>query len=130
MRPEPLLRVDRLAVARRDNRFPGWRAAIEAASTGGDETHYEVPKSAHRQLMEQYGGLPSAGAVRRRRFALGDAVESMLAGLGITKERVQWLTRKPCNCPARQRWLNQWGYARQEQIERIVQRAARWYGIS
>jgi hypothetical protein len=54
----------------------------------------------------------------------------MLSSIGITKELVQRITRKPCNCPARQKWLNQWGYEKQAQVERIVKKAARWYGIT
>jgi hypothetical protein len=44
---------------------------------------------------------------------------------------VQRLTRTTdCGCKARQRWLNQWGYRQQERMERLLNRAARWYGIS
>jgi hypothetical protein len=66
----------------------------------------------------------------RRRVAVGDLVERMLTGIGISKARVQqWLRVKDCGCAKRQRWLNQWGYKQQDRIERVLNRAARWYGI-
>jgi hypothetical protein len=74
--------------------------------------------------------VPIRPNVRLPRVALGDALERMLSSIGITKELVQRITRKPCNCPARQKWLNQWGYEKQAQVERIVKKAARWYGIT
>lgn len=62
------------------------------------------------------------------RVSLGAAVEQMLLMLGITKERVQaWTRMKDCGCPARQRWLDQWGYAQQEKLERVLNKAARFY---
>ena len=65
------------------------------------------------------------------RVAVGDLVETMLTSVGITKELVQRLTRtKDCGCKARQRWLNQWGYRQQDRIERLLNKAARWYGVS
>jgi hypothetical protein len=39
----------------------------------------------------------------------GDYVTYYLALLGLTKQRVQWLTRKPCGCEARQEAINTWG---------------------
>lgn len=65
------------------------------------------------------------------RVAVGDLVETMLISLGITKSRVQqWTRTKDCGCKKRQTWLNQWGYEKQEQIERLLNKAARWYGIT
>ena len=126
------LKVLRSAVFAKDSRSPGYRADIEAIATGGDETHYLVPRDAHRQVVLKYAKpRPAVTVKRRKRFALGDAVESMLTAVGITKERVQWLTRtKDCGCKARQKWLNRWGYEKQAQLERVVQKAAKWYGIS
>lgn len=40
---------------------------------------------------------------------LGDFVESALTVLGITKERVEEFTGKPCGCAARQEALNRFG---------------------
>lgn len=55
----------------------------------------------------------------------------MLHAAGVTKARVQQWTRvKNCGCDKRQKWLNQWGYKQQDRIERLLDRAARWYGIS
>lgn len=120
------MRVNRAAVAAKDARTPGYRDAVEAMATGGTDTHYEVPQAAYLELVRQHRPVV---VNRRRRVALGDAVERMLTRLGITKERVQAWTRRPCSCPARQRWLNQWGYRKQEQLERVLRKAARWYGI-
>lgn len=65
------------------------------------------------------------------RVAVGDAVERILTSLGITKERVQkWLQTEDCGCKKRKGWLNEWGYEKQDQLERVLNKAARWYGIS
>jgi hypothetical protein len=72
----------------------------------------------------------ACGLIRLPRVAVGDLVERMLTGIGISKARVQqWLRVKDCGCAKRQRWLNQWGYKQQDRIERLLNRAARWYGI-
>lgn len=127
MQSEPVrLTVLRAAVDARDARSPGFRAAVEAIAVASDDTHYTVPRDAYRSLS----GVRRVAAARRKRFALGDAVERTLSAVGITKDLVQRITRKPCGCPARQRWLNQWGYRQQERIERAVNKAARWYGIT
>jgi hypothetical protein len=68
---------------------------------------------------------------RLPRLAVGDLVERMLTSIGISKERVrQWLRVKDCGCAKRQQWLNQWGYKQQDRMERLLNKAARWYGIS
>ena len=129
LRPRPM-RVSRAAVAAKDLRTPGYLAAVEAAATGGDSTHYGVPREAYRQIVERYA-TRHARDRRVARVAVGDLVEWMLTSVGITKERVQaWTRTKDCGCKARQQWLNQWGYKKQEQIERLLNKAARWYGIS
>lgn len=52
----------------------------------------------------RHGGKEQPG-----RRGLGDAVESALSAVGITKERVErWLGR-PCGCEERQRKLNALG---------------------
>ena len=62
------------------------------------------------------------------RVAIGGAVERLLTAIGITKERVQeWTRTRDCGCAARQRWLDQWGYAQQEKLERLLNKAARFY---
>lgn len=69
--------------------------------------------------------------IRLPRVAVGDLVETMLTSVGITKERVQaWTRTKDCGCTKRQQWLNQWGYKQQDRMERLLNKAARWYGIS
>lgn len=130
------MRVLRAAVAAKDRRSPGYLAAVEAAATGGDDTHYNVPREAYLAIVRQYS--PPRVTVRankrqRRlpRVAVGDLVETMLTSVGITKERVQqWTRTKDCGCKARQRWLNQWGYKQQDKVERLLNKAARWYGIT
>ena len=130
------MKVLRSAVAAKDARSPGYLAAVEAAATGGDETHYDVPRDAYLGIVKQFSPprvTVQAKKLQRRlpRVAVGDTVERMLASVGITKELVQRLTRtKDCGCKARQRWLNQWGYKQQERMDRLLNKAARWYGIS
>jgi len=44
-------------------------------------------------------------------LAIGDIVERCLQFCGITKERVQAVTKKKdCGCAKRQAAMNQWGY--------------------
>lgn len=130
------MRVLRAAVASKDSRSPGYLAAVEAASTGGDDSHYDVPRDAYLAIVRQFSQprVTDPVDIRQRRLpriAVGDLVEKMLTSVGITKERVQeWTRTKDCGCKARQRWLNQWGYQKQEQVERLLNKAARWYGIS
>lgn len=124
-----LIRVRRAAVDSKDARAPGYRAAVEAMANATDDTHYTVPRDAYQQLWRQHS-QPQPVATRRRRVALGDAVERMLTTVGITQDRVQaWTRTKDCGCKARQQWLNQWGYRKQEQLERVLRRAARWCGF-
>jgi hypothetical protein len=130
------MRVLRSAVAAKDRRSPGYLAAVEAAATGGDETHYDVPRDAYLGIVKQFSPprVTVQATKRQRRLprvAVGDLVETMLSSMGITKERVQaWTRTKDCGCKARQRWLNQWGYKQQERLEVALNKAARWYGIS
>jgi hypothetical protein len=75
--------------------------------------------------------VPQRARARLPRVAAGDLVERMLTSVGITQELVQRLTRTTdCGCKARQRWLNQWGFRQQDRMERLLNKAARWYGIS
>jgi hypothetical protein len=126
------MRVLRSAVAAKDARSPGYLAAVEAVATGGDGSHYDVPRDAYQAIVRQFSP-PRVNLQRRRhlpRIAVGDLVERMLSGLGISKERVQqWLRVKDCGCAKRQKWLNQWGYKQQDRIERLLNKAARWYGV-
>jgi hypothetical protein len=127
------MRVLRAAVAAKDTRSPGYLAAVEAAATGGDATHYDVPRDAYLAIVRQFTKPRVTVQAKKRRLprvAVGDLVERMLTGIGISKERVQqWLRVKDCGCAKRQKWLNQWGYKQQDKIERVLNRAARWYGI-
>jgi hypothetical protein len=129
------MRVLRTAVANKDTRTPGYLAAVEAAATGGDATHYDVPRDAYLAIVRQFATPRVTVQAKKRkhrlpRVAVGDLVERMLTGVGVTKERVQqWTRTKDCGCKARQQWLNRWGYKQQDKIERVLNRAARWYGI-
>jgi hypothetical protein len=130
------MRVLRAAVAAKDVRSPGYRSAVESADTGGDDDYYDVPRHAHRAIVRQFSKprkTPHARSRERRlpRIAVGDFVERALSSVGITKEVVQqWTRTKDCGCKARQRWLNTWGYEKQEQMERLLNKAARWYGLN
>lgn len=103
---------------------PGQLSTCRAGLYGG-----KVTDGACRLCIER-GDKPNA-IISLPRVAVGDVVERMLTGMGITKERVQeWLNTKDCGCSRRKGWLNQWGYEKQEQVERILNKAARWYGIN
>jgi hypothetical protein len=70
-----------------------------------------------------------------RPIPVGDVVEKALTSIGITKERVEKLTRtagKPggCGCAARQKWLNDWGNRVQYRGRDFLRRAAEWYGVA
>jgi len=67
-----------------------------------------------------------------RPVPIGDLVERGLTAIGITKERVERLTRtegKPggCGCPARQRWLNEVGNKLQADARNALLAAKRFY---
>jgi hypothetical protein len=128
------MKVLRSAVAAKNSRSPGYLAAVEAAVVGGDDTHYEIPQDAYLAIVKQFSTVRVSVKPQPRRMsrvAVGDLVERMLTGIGITKERVQaWTRVKDCGCAKRQQWLNQWGYKQQDRIERVLNKAARWYGIS
>lgn len=66
---------------------------------------------------------------RTHMIALGDLAEKALTTIGITKERVERITRKPCGCKARQRWMNQAGFAVQRKAAEIVTKAAKVAGF-
>lgn len=125
-----IMRVRRDAVDAKDRRSPGYRAAVESAAVGSDDTHYDVPREAYAEIVRQHAAV--VVPVRRlRRVDVGGLVERMLTRVGITKERVQaWTRLKDCGCKARQRWLTQWGYRQQDKIERLLNKAARWYGLN
>ena len=123
------MRVSRAAVAAKDERTPGYLAAVEAAATGGDDTHYDVPREAYRDIVARHGTTKPARF--RRQVNLGDMAERVLSAVGITRERVQaWTGSKDCGCKRRQRAWNAWGHRQQARIERFLDAAARWYGFN
>jgi hypothetical protein len=60
--------------------------------------------------------LPTAAMPPARRnctgFRLGDFVAGCLKSLGITPERIEKTTGKPCGCKARQEAMNRWSQGR------------------
>ena len=67
-----------------------------------------------------------------RPIAIGDLVERGLTAIGITKERVEKITRtegKPggCGCGARQKWLNDVGFKAQYAIRDSYKAVERFY---
>ena len=125
-----IMQVSRDAVIAKDLRSPGYLEAVESAAINASETHYDVPRDAYADIVMRYS--TSVAAVRRLpRVAVGDLVETMLTRIGISKDRVkQWLRVQDCGCAKRQKWLNQWGYQQQDRIERLLNKAARWYGMN
>lgn len=66
--------------------------------------------------------------MRTPAIRLGDAVESVLSFVGITKERVAMLSQSgTCKCDERQEALNQWGYRQQERIEAAAEKLSEFY---
>jgi len=66
--------------------------------------------------------------IRTPAVRLGDAVESVLSFVGITKERVAALSKSgTCQCKERQEALNQWGYRQQEKIEAAAKTLSEFY---
>jgi len=93
-----------------------------------DCKHYH-PDSRHRRLCEE-GKLsaPHAAQPPAPRFQLGDAVESALSKVGVTKERVEdWLGR-PCGCVERQKRLNDLSEWAQVTAGQAVETARGWLG--
>lgn len=73
-------------------------------------------------------GLPVNRTIELPKVRLGTAAERLLSGVGITKERVaEWLGMKDCGCEARKKWLDQWGHKQREKLERVLNKAARFY---
>ena len=54
----------------------------------------------------------------RMMLAIGNITERLLRFFGITKERVQAVTGKPCGCKKRQEVMNVWGYRVQQRLFR------------
>jgi len=56
---------------------------------------------------------------------VGDLVEKVLTSVGVTKDRVERLTRTEgvpggCGCEGRRRWLNDKGIQAQKAIRRVL----------
>lgn len=57
------------------------------------------------------GRIPDSGQriIGNCRPGLGDLVSFWLSVFGITKQRIEWITRKPCGCEERSAKLNTLG---------------------
>jgi hypothetical protein len=71
-------------------------------------------------------------AKRWKPIAIGDIVERGLKAIGVTKERIERLTRTAgnpggCGCEARKRWLNDVGYKAQYAIRDGYKAVERFY---
>jgi hypothetical protein len=72
--------------------------------------------------------LPVERSIELPQPKIGTAVEKMLSGVGITKERVaEWTGLKDCGCEKRKEWLDAWGNRQHEKLTRILNKAARFY---
>lgn len=65
---------------------------------------------------------------------IGDVLEKWLTSAGITKERVERLTKKVgksggCGCQQRQQWLNEKGVKLQRRLRALLERARKAYGL-
>jgi hypothetical protein len=113
---------------------PGYMDDVLSLAVAVDAQRIKMKNADYDGLQKKYSPEAftqrASNDSRHARIAVGDLVERMLASVGITKERVQqWTRTKDCGCKARQQWLNRWGYQKQNQVERLLKKAARWYGI-
>lgn len=65
---------------------------------------------------------------------IGDVLEKWLTSAGITKDRVERLTKKVgksggCGCQQRQQWLNEKGVKLQRRVRALLERARKAYGL-
>jgi hypothetical protein len=58
------------------------------------------------------------------------AVERALKAVGVTEHLVERIAGRPCGCRARKGRMTRWGYRQQERIERLLNKAAEFYGLS
>lgn len=98
-------------VAERSNTYRECRSEIKVRAVV-----QEVPAPTLRDVM------------RTPAIRLGDAVESVLSFIGITKERVAMLSKSgACKCNERQEAMNQWGYRQQERAEAAAKTLSVFY---
>ncbi len=72
----------------------------------GDEHHDKYPKTTKATgplVVHLSSGIVAPG----KRLYLGDRVANALGAVGITPERVEKITGKPCGCKKRQNKLNE-----------------------
>ena len=56
------------------------------------------------------------------RLRVGDWIESVARFVGITSERIERFTRRPCGCRGRRDWLNERSAAVSARLERAILR--------
>lgn len=119
-----LVRILRSDVERTDQKLPGYEAAVLDAARFFDDRQIVIEEQTYLQI--------AARRVSRSHLVpLGDLVEKTLTFVGVTKKRVQAVTRtKDCGCQKRQQWLNQWGFRQQERLLRLANKAAKFYGLN
>lgn len=116
-----LVKILRQDVARSDLKLPGYERAVLDAASFFDDRQILIEKNTYLRIA-------ALRSTRSHLISLGDLVEVVLRWAGVTKDRVQRLTRKSdCGCKSRQRWLNQWGYRQQERVESLLNRMLRFY---
>lgn len=98
-----------------------------------DNPHQTCPVCGYRaKRLPTYRECRPVPARKWKPIMVGDLVEKALTSVGITKERVERLTRtegKPggCGCAARQRWLNEVGFKAQYAIRDGYKAVERFY---
>jgi hypothetical protein len=81
-----------------------------------------------RNCMALAKARPVGPRIQFPRIAVGDVVEGVLLKFGVTKERVQRITRRSnCRCEFRKNWLNNAGYKCQFYAERLVNQLADFF---
>lgn len=98
-----------------------------------DNPHQTCPVCGYRaKRLPTYRECRPLPVKKWKPIMVGDLVEKALTSVGITKERVERLTRtegKPggCGCDGRKRWLNEAGARVQYAVRDAGQAAAKFY---
>lgn len=98
-----------------------------------DNPHQTCPVCGYRaKRLPTYRECRPVPVKNWKPIMVGDIVEKALTSVGITKERVERLTRtegKPggCGCGARKKWLNEAGAHVQYAVRDAGKAAARFY---
>jgi hypothetical protein len=98
------------------DRRAGYVAAVLAAATVAERGHLELSDADWRRIRREFA-MPRN---RLPRLRVGDWIEAVASLVGITPERVQRVTRRPCGCRERKQWLNERAAAVAERLERFL----------